>query len=500
MSATQRAQTADAQIPEVLNPSPTLRNGVLANDPYGAADDLRWRSERSIRVRIPVTLPRIKPPPALNVRPPLTRVAVPVPISGTTLKKSPVKAGAGDAPPPAVGRAQALLPDAAARTYATRGTSADGSASRLPPQKKPSSQTGRREALPAAPAKGAAISALLESPAFTRFKESLSPYRLQPLTPSASIGQGVPDGKVGKVLGTDLYMLSLDGSLYPMRKNEVAATWEVVGVGASKLPPFPVRQRADGYWEPQPPVLRLRGGGPAASRPAPRFRSDRGGDALAERAGSVVRFDQYKYRRSFPDDPNGVCEGLVRDAMRRMGGTDHPSLAAAVKQIRTALKGGKGDRDRIITSVADFQSQWRTPFRPLGYEPIGRVNYAANGNSQRALTSEQIRSDFLRDLHARFERMGKRSAAYLRLDLHRNGAPQPNGPAGHAILLEFTRATRGAEKYTVFDPNNGAFVIAGTAEFDRTLLDYLRSAYTAEGYTLEPANALYFGWAPDHVI
>jgi hypothetical protein len=92
---------------------------------------------------------------------------------------------------------------------ASRCGTAVRSPARLPPDPRHTGLRGRilcfnpgvANACLKMPAKATATNAYLQSPAYSRSKESLEPYRLQPLTPSASTGPQIPDGVVGKVQG-----------------------------------------------------------------------------------------------------------------------------------------------------------------------------------------------------------------------------------------------------------------------------------------------------------
>jgi hypothetical protein len=94
--------------------------------------------------------------------------------------------------------------------------------------------------------------------------------------------------------------------------------------------------------------------------------------------------------------------------------------------------------------------------------------------------------------------MGKRSVAYVRMGFRKNGELQPD-VQGHAVLIELTRRAGSTQTYSIFDPNNGVFRVDGAANLERTLREYMNSAYAAAGFAMEPEGVSYFKWSPGYV-
>ncbi|MFM0550682.1 enterotoxin A family protein [Paraburkholderia sediminicola] len=203
--------------------------------------------------------------------------------------------------------------------------------------------------------------------------------------------------------------------------------------------------------------------------------TDRGGNALRQDAIDSEYFSQVDYRESRGRASGGLCEGMVREAMRRIDRalSDQPtttippgrpelSLMAAVHNMHVDTGSSTTRRD-MFSRIQTFQTGRTT----LGFSRYAlRVSHGYGGN---APSSVRILL-FARELHQRLENPG--DFAYVELSLE---SPSKRQDYGHAILVQ----RGGNGHYTIFDPNNGAFEYQDWANTERALRAYMDSAFTS---------------------
>ncbi|ASV99306.1 enterotoxin A family protein [Paraburkholderia aromaticivorans] len=209
------------------------------------------------------------------------------------------------------------------------------------------------------------------------------------------------------------------------------------------------------------------------------FRECRGGDALKETAESYQRFDQYDRRRTRGASGRGTCDGLVREAMRRIDRSDPldpadggntPDLRSAVNRISIDADSRSAASRDMFDRIDLFQENGSA--LALRRYAQGRVDTfdETQDRAQRIATLMSRIHDGMQPgdiAHLRFDRLSTRDGS-------RHG--------GHAMLLE--READG--RYTLFDPNNGAFVYRNEEAMTHALTGYLNSAYNERGFGLVP--------------
>ena len=200
---------------------------------------------------------------------------------------------------------------------------------------------------------------------------------------------------------------------------------------------------------------------------------DLGGDALKEGSIASEGFAQTEYKESRNQASGGLCDGMVREAMRRLdrGTSDQPTtpgspgqrestLISAVRDMRADTRSANSRRE-MFGRITSFQS---------GGAKLGLSRYAP----QPPMTFASIRDRNYRiDLfHHQTQNLLRHpnDIAYVQLSLE---SPTDRRDYGHAILIQ-----RGAgNHYTIFDPNNGAFEYANWGNTEQALNRYMATAF-----------------------
>ncbi|CAB3747705.1 enterotoxin A family protein [Paraburkholderia solisilvae] len=203
------------------------------------------------------------------------------------------------------------------------------------------------------------------------------------------------------------------------------------------------------------------------------FRECRGGEALQRNAVSYVHFDQYDYRRMCTPEGRGTCEGIVREALRRIDRSDGAqplSLSAAVREMRAdANRGGSVATDMFGRVVAFHGNPAALELR--SYHQASFVDLSGGA------TRDQRINRLFTDMR---HHLGVRDVAFLRLGVV---APE-HGAGGYGHVLAVQRMPQ--DRYTIFDPNNGAFAYAGTRDMESALREYFDDAFAEAGLEVIP--------------
>ncbi|WP_454871893.1 enterotoxin A family protein [Paraburkholderia xenovorans] len=228
------------------------------------------------------------------------------------------------------------------------------------------------------------------------------------------------------------------------------------------------------YAAPASTLSRIRRGGVLGTCGAqPEFRECRGGEALKEMAVSYQKFDQNDRRRTRGPRGRGTCDGLVREAMRRIDRDDSGATAdvpSAVNQMLIDADSRSRASREMFERIDRFQDGL-TPFALGRY--VQRNAELYDGTPDR---SQRI-AGLMTRLH---DWLQPGDMAYLRLGMT---SPVDNSwQHGHALLMQ----RRASGDYVVFDPNNGAFVYRNEAGMARALRGYLDTAYSETGLQVMP--------------
>ncbi|WP_454827978.1 enterotoxin A family protein [Paraburkholderia xenovorans] len=202
---------------------------------------------------------------------------------------------------------------------------------------------------------------------------------------------------------------------------------------------------------------------------------DRGGNALARNAIAIERFDQVDYPESHEQASGGLCEGMVREAMRRvdLAWTDQPMtgerqepltppLMSAVHNMHADTSRLLNTRTDMFNRIQNFQSgRTALGFNHYTPQPSVRLHSAAVSRDTRV-------NVLINRLNRSLQRPN--DMAYVQLSLD---SPEGRRDYGHAILVQ-----RGAtHHYSIFDPNNGAFEYRDWNSTANALREYMDSAF-----------------------
>ncbi|GAB7523403.1 enterotoxin A family protein [Paraburkholderia sp. 2C] len=201
-------------------------------------------------------------------------------------------------------------------------------------------------------------------------------------------------------------------------------------------------------------------------------------------------FDQYRYASETPVHGQGACEGWIREAMRRIDRSD-----AAVPPD--------------VTDVAHQMSADTTMRRRgLAQAQFGRVTAFQNNASALGLLRYRLRAIVhfnqerarIDNINAMVRSLGsglhENEMAFVRIVMN---ARRPNtGEYGHALLVQ----RNGDGNYSIFDPNNGAFMYESLDDMQMALEGYLESAFHEPALALEavPHSIQYFSRSPAAVV
>ncbi|MDR5756593.1 enterotoxin A family protein [Caballeronia sp. LZ035] len=225
------------------------------------------------------------------------------------------------------------------------------------------------------------------------------------------------------------------------------------------------------------PLTRVkRGACQGAPTNAEIFRERRGGDRLRARAADCVKFDQFDYQKKCRYPETGACDGIVLEAMRRID----RSAQLPDRTLFSEVQGMRNDADADSTSVAhrDFcehVDNFQTNAYRLGfshYTPLVsnhlKARYAAPAERLRAMRDE-------------FALMQPADMAYLQIGMEASGTLQERG---HALLVQREESDR----WTIFDPNNGAFQYGSRTDMQRSLESYLDVAFSGTEWQASPVQ------------
>jgi hypothetical protein len=203
------------------------------------------------------------------------------------------------------------------------------------------------------------------------------------------------------------------------------------------------------------------------------FRECRGGEALRRNAVSYVHFDQYDYRRMRTQEGRGTCDGIAREALRRIDrseGAQPLSLSAAVREMRADANRGGSVATDLFGRVVAFQGNPATL-------ALRRYHQASFVNLTRGATRDQRINGLFADMR---DHLGVQDIAFLRLGVV---APE-HGAGGYGHVLAVQRMPQ--DRFTIFDPNNGAFAYAGQRDMERALREYFDDAFATAGLEVIP--------------
>lgn len=205
------------------------------------------------------------------------------------------------------------------------------------------------------------------------------------------------------------------------------------------------------------------------------FRDNRGGQALQTNAIASARFDQADYEQTRGYEAGGMCEGVVREAMRRVDRsteTNPPSLVTVANGMSTDATSRSGDRADMFSRIDRFQTNRNS---------LSFAQYTANPPRlfNDAHQTRDARIDSM--LGALHDRLSPNDLAYIQLSLESTVGPNRQD-YGHAIAVQ--RENDGL--YAIFDPNNGAFEYQNWEHASQAFRQYMNSAYTDTQYRLAP--------------
>ncbi|WP_147408509.1 hypothetical protein [Paraburkholderia fungorum] len=221
------------------------------------------------------------------------------------------------------------------------------------------------------------------------------------------------------------------------------------------------------------------------------FRECRGGSALEGNASSHVLFDQFDRKETRGDEGRGTCEGIAREAIRRIDrayGTTTQGLSSAVSSMVTDMDGKTAARDDTYGRIERYQHNPGT----LGlsnYRQSSILNLNPDGTSSRV--------DRINGLIDSTSDIPLGGLAYIRVGIQSADQMGPE-TSGHVLLVQhLPRDTQGdgyasPDRYQVFDPNNGVFTYDSLDQMQTSLRSYMDSAYNEDGDIAAPNIVLNF--------
>ncbi len=212
--------------------------------------------------------------------------------------------------------------------------------------------------------------------------------------------------------------------------------------------------------------------------------TDHGGTALAHYSIASEHFDQGDYAESKGLASGGLCEGMVREVMRRIdrirdgspGPTGVPGRVAmpmmsAVHDMRADARWSSAARPDLFSRIQRFQNS-RTP--TLAFNGYTRHEFISFRSSE-SRDSRMVR--FFNHINSSLEHPN--DMAYVQLSLETDNHRHDYG---HAILVQ-----RGAAgHYSIFDPNNGAYEYANWTDTRHALQDYMDTAFSHRSSPEDP--------------
>jgi len=223
------------------------------------------------------------------------------------------------------------------------------------------------------------------------------------------------------------------------------------------------------------------------------FRECRGGGALKDGAETYVPFDQNDRKETRGDEGKGTCQGLVREAMRRIDrayGQPQPiDLTSAVTGMDHDMRtGDRETKTALFAKINAFQSTRSA----LVFE-----NYIQDKNTELTSGGSASRKDSVEKLMRTLNELPQGALAFVGLNIRLTGAAA-QGTAGHALLVQ--RLTDQVDssgssiqhRYAIFDPNNGSFNYNSTERMNTAMRNYLDSAYLEIGDVVTPDRVMTF--------
>lgn len=219
------------------------------------------------------------------------------------------------------------------------------------------------------------------------------------------------------------------------------------------------------------------------------FRECRGGEALEAHSSSYVQFDQFDHRETAGNNGRGTCEGIIREALHRIDrnyGGETSDLRSAVINMRGEMNSGRSDRTGIYGRIKAFESQPRS---------LALSNYRESSDADLNPHGRTSREDAIDGLTDSLSFMRRGGLAYISVGIRRADA-MGSQTSGHALLLQHLPPVNGStdspDRYTIFDPNNGAFTYDSLDQMQSSLRDYMKSAYTEDGNIATPSTVQFF--------
>jgi len=224
------------------------------------------------------------------------------------------------------------------------------------------------------------------------------------------------------------------------------------------------------------------------------FRECRGGDALKDGSTSYVKFDQNDRPETQGNEGKGLCEGIVRDAMRRIdrnagipGGT--ADLPTAVRSMITDMKSShKADAKQFYNNIESFQDN------PTN---LGLTNYRLSSTSFFNADGLTPRTGRIDGLMSSMRNMPPGGLALIHASIQPAEAMEP--PInGHALMVQRLPEEAGAHgssapaRYAIFDPNNGVFTYENQDRMETALRQYMDSAFSEIGDGAAPDSVSFF--------
>jgi len=195
-----------------------------------------------------------------------------------------------------------------------------------------------------------------------------------------------------------------------------------------------------------------------SQKKTPKFKADRGGDALASTASGYTKFDQAALVKQ---QPGGMSAGVAAEALQRMDSKGQ-SLLPAVKGMKEDLKSAGPAKTEVVDSVRQKQKNPdQIAFKH--YDETSSKHY--DGDQETSIKALEDDVGQLQPSEVALVKMGIK-------DQH--GKTVEGGP----VLVE--QRLKG-QKYQIFDPDNGVFSYR-TGDSSRKALDrYLHTAYKDKG-------------------
>lgn len=218
------------------------------------------------------------------------------------------------------------------------------------------------------------------------------------------------------------------------------------------------------------------------------FRECRGGEALEARSSSYVQFDQFDHKETAGSSGRGTCEGIVRETLRRMDRNyrgQSGSLRSTVINMRTEMSSGRADRTNIYGRIQAFQN------RPSA---LTLKNYRQSSDADLNPKGKTLHGEAVEGLMDSLSLLRRGGLAYIGMGIRGADATGP-ATSGHELLLQHLPADGSADpqdRYTIFDPNNGAFTYDSFDKMQSSLRDYMESADSEDRNVATPNTIQFF--------